>query len=147
MALTDEQIEDLAIQSYEEHLGKIIEVYAIDAGIVWNEDERGELPPAMDWCGEDEDAMGSCIWLNPPLRCRVTTTDGNDIVNWNDKDFIDPYWNVEPLDDHPQLPGLRWANVSGLTVGRNGIEPPTEWRIAPGQYGFFRRMIRRITGA
>ena len=69
------------------------------------------------------------VYVDPPVRCRVEPMAKNDICHWNDE-WLDPYWDIEVLEDRPELRGLR----STWTFGRSyngetgeGEAVCTEW--------------------
>lgn len=60
----------------------------------------------------------------PLFRVRILPTDNQSICHWNDE-YLDPYWDVEPLDE--RLAGLRSTWIDGPSVnaltGEKG-DPP-----------------------
>jgi hypothetical protein len=68
--------------------------------------------------------------LQPPVLARVVKTPREDVLHWTDG-FIDPYWDVELLEDHPDLPtDFRNPWVYGISYGLEGeIEPSSDWEL------------------
>lgn len=56
------------------------------------------------------------------IRVRVCPTVETDITHWVDE-YLDPYWNVEPLDNPPELDGLRsfWTFGPSYQVTADGV--------------------------
>ncbi|WP_321935354.1 hypothetical protein [Paraburkholderia sp. J8-2] len=52
------------------------------------------------------------VRLNPPAKVRVARTEEPSLKHWND-DWCDPYWEVELVEPHPQLEGIRSIWISG----------------------------------
>ena len=52
------------------------------------------------------------IRLNPPAKVRITRTEEASLKHWDD-DWCDPYWEVEVVEPHPQLEGIRSTWISG----------------------------------
>jgi hypothetical protein len=80
---TREQLADQAWDDYNRALGTKILVYTLDA-----------------YRGDDH----LTITLDPPLAARVEPTQEGDVVRWLDS-WLDPYWNVLPLEQRPELAG------------------------------------------
>jgi hypothetical protein len=63
------------------------------------------------------------------IQVRVDSTDPSNLRHWCDE-YLDPYWDVTPIGDHPQLAGLRslWTYgpsykvVEGAVVAAEGSE-------------------------
>jgi hypothetical protein len=69
------------------------------------------------------------LYLATPAKCRVTgTAESNMIDHWNDE-WLDPYWDLELIEPHPELVGYHgfW------TFGKNSyslsgeIQPTSEF--------------------
>jgi hypothetical protein len=77
------------------------------------------------------------IYLDQPARVRVLETSNaeSDIFHWND-DWCDPYWDIELLEPHPQLEGVRSLWVDGPSRNIDGTEysvPKPGWTVDPNQ--------------
>ncbi|PRD96816.1 hypothetical protein C6P88_02590 [Burkholderia contaminans] len=59
------------------------------------------------------------IRLHPPAKVRIATTEEASLKHWND-DWCDPYWEVEVVEPHPQLVGIRSTWISGSCYHLNG---------------------------
>ncbi len=59
------------------------------------------------------------IRLNPPAKVRIAKTEEASLKHWND-DWCDPYWEVEVVEPHPQLVGIRSTWISGSCYHLNG---------------------------
>ena len=55
--------------------------------------------------------------LHGPWRVRVDKTRAEDLHHWNDE-FLDPYWDITPVDGYPQLDGIRsfWTHGKSYEV-------------------------------
>lgn len=59
------------------------------------------------------------VYCDPPARVRVVATPKGDVLHRNDG-WLDPYWNVEMVDAHPALEGVRSLWVFGKSYHSNG---------------------------
>jgi hypothetical protein len=52
------------------------------------------------------------------------TSPHDDLHHWNDE-FLDPYWNVTPAEDYPELRGLRsfWTFGPSYRIADNQVIP------------------------
>lgn len=64
------------------------------------------------------------IRLSPPAKVRIATTEEASLKHWND-DWCDPYWEVEVVEPHPQLVGIRSTWISGSCYHLNGQQTNT----------------------
>lgn len=67
---------------YETHLGQVIEVQFLEG-----------------YVGDDSQEWRS----DPPFLVKVIETDAESLNHWCDE-FLDPYWNVEVIDDRGVVP-------------------------------------------
>lgn len=80
---TRDELSNEAWHDYHMVLDSVIEVHTIDAK-------------------RDEDHV--VIALDPPLKARVVTTTEYEVVRWLNE-WLDPVWNVLPLEQRPELAG------------------------------------------
>jgi len=107
---TREQIEAQAWDDYSLLLGDTILVTQIDSY-------------------RDNDHV--VIDLDPPVRCTVLPTPEADVVRWLDE-WLDPYWNVQPLEQRPELAGTRGWWVYGPSYNlTTGERTPGSWEERP----------------
>jgi hypothetical protein len=78
------EAESMALADYQKALGKEITVTMITG-----------------YQGDDSVDVDGVL-----IRVRVIETPENDLCHWVDE-YLDPYWNVEPLDTVPLIEGLR----------------------------------------
>lgn len=87
------ELEQLAIEDYQAALGTVITVSTISG---YN----------------DKD---DCLAVDGiPFEVRVCATPESDIRHWCDE-FLDPYWNVEPVKEYPELANMRSFWTYGKT--------------------------------
>ena len=88
-----ERLELLALQQYMDAVDTVIEAECVIGY-------------------RDHDSVEVYCW--PPAKVRVvaTTDIEHDIYHWNDN-YLDPYWDVELVEPHPQLEGLRSLWIDG----------------------------------
>lgn len=98
-----EKAEERAVKDFMKYHGKVIEVT--------------ELTGHNDSGSHDID-------FETPIKVRVLDTPLDDLKHWNDE-YLDPYWNVEPLEDRPELRGLR----SFWTFGVSYVIPKGNWNV------------------
>lgn len=110
LVLTEDGLESLVLNDYNQILGKEILCTSVHC-----------------YVGVD------CIEISfpQPLKFKVTETVESDLFHWNDE-WIDPYWNVEPIDNIPEVgeekPRSFW--VYGVSYNINGqVEFSSEWEI------------------
>lgn len=78
-------LETKALEDFRKALGTIVEVQIISG---YNEHD-------------------DCIAVDGiPVKVRVCSTPESDLLHWVDN-FLDPYWNVEPVEQISELAGLR----------------------------------------
>ncbi|MFP3637829.1 hypothetical protein [Paraburkholderia sp. SIMBA_054] len=98
-SLTDDELADKALADYNAVTGKVIEVEKIS--------------------GYDEHDNSHDLLLAPAAKVRVLTTDRASIVRWCD-DWMDPCWDVELAEPHPQVKNLRSLWVYGPSYHPDG---------------------------
>ena len=104
-----EAIEALAIRDHKFHTGKVILCHQVTG------------------YNEHDDLVD--VVLDPPARMRVCKAVNEDLQHWVDE-WLDPYWDVEPLEDHPALKNIRSLWVFGPSYCTDGcVEPSTEWEL------------------
>ena len=96
---TDEELASKVMADYEAVVGNEIEVCKIS--------------------GYDENDNSHDIVLTPPAKVRVLKTDRSSIVRWCDE-WMDPCWDVEAVDAHPQLEPMRSLWVYGISYHPDG---------------------------
>ncbi|MFP3740992.1 hypothetical protein, partial [Burkholderia sp. SIMBA_019] len=62
--------------------------------------------------------------LTPPAKVRVLQTDRSNIVRWCDE-WVDPCWDVEVVERHPQLDHIRSLWVYGRRIIRTAGPSPS----------------------
>jgi len=73
------------------------------------------------------------IYPDPPALVRVIETARDSILRWQD-DWLDPYWDVELVEPHPQLEGIRSLCVDGPSYNvKDGRVTPTRLVEVPGE--------------
>jgi len=95
-----DRLDAMALNEYEAHLGKIIVTTALE-GYVGDNSVNIDIPEGV--------------------RVRVTRTEKCDIVRWID-DWLDPAWNVEPVEAHPKLESVRSLWIYGTSRRLDGSE-------------------------
>lgn len=60
--------------------------------------------------------------LRTPAKVRVTATPQSDLFHQID-DWVDPYWNLELVEPHPELEGIRSLWMFGHSYSVKGIDP------------------------
>ena len=105
--MTEEELEKWAFEDYAEVLGKPILVseltgYVGDNNVDFN--------------------------LDPPAKVRVVSTSADSIRHWND-DWLDPYWELELLEPHPQL-----ARFSARSLYMFGDSYSLDGKYQPARY-------------
>lgn len=69
------------------------------------------------------------VICDPPARMRVCSAMAGDLEHWNDN-WLDPYWDVTPVEPHPALDGIRSLWVFGTSYCTDGsIKPTTTWEV------------------
>lgn len=91
-------IESKAREDYRHYLGKIVLVNAI-SGFVGND--------SVD------------IRLAPPAKVLIEATRLESVLRWND-DWLDPYYEVRLIEEHPMLVGVRSLWIHGPCYHLNG---------------------------
>ena len=89
-----EQAEASAVADYEAVVGKETTVHWI--------------------YGYDEN--GNSVDLAGPWVVRVDHASKDELTHWN-YEFLDPYWNVTPVDDCPELKGMGSFWTHGVSYG------------------------------
>jgi hypothetical protein len=107
--MTDDEVEAKALAEHASYVGKEVLAQAI-SGYFLND--------AFD------------IVLSPPLRVRVEQSPNGDICRWRDE-WLDPVWDVTPVESHPQLANLRSFWVHGTSYHRDGRIQPGELLLKP----------------
>lgn len=104
-----DEIEELCLAEYRAHKYKIILAKLVNG-----------------WNAHDDSVE---VFCDPPARLRVMRTQENDIRRWVDHEWCDPYWDVEPVEPHPALEGIRSLWVYGISHSVDGdIEgTSTQW--------------------
>jgi hypothetical protein len=110
------EAEALALADYEAVAGRIIE-----AGWVMGYDEHDNSAEAAG-----------------PFLVRVDRRDLNsptlrdDLMHWNDE-FLDPYWDCTPVEDYPELKGIRsfWTHGRTYAIRDGKIIPDQEIKPLP----------------
>ena len=99
-----EELEEQARKDHAEHVGKVLTVKNIQGYIG---DESG------DFC------------CNPPAKVRVLPcAHPEDLEHWVDE-WLDPYWDVELVEPHPQLEGARSFWIYGISYNaKTGEKSP-----------------------
>src|SRR5262245_13193775 len=127
--MTREEIEKLALDDYEQVLGRVIWVSELSG---YRNDDSLEL------------------YVKPPAKVKVVSTMKDSILHWNDG-WLDPYWELELVEPHPQLEGIRSLYMFGDSYSLTGrMEParyeprvgPREWTPRGEGYGLRRRFRR-----
>ena len=79
-------------------------------------DHRGRVLLATHVYGTDDHSNSVDLVFEPPLYVRVddVTPLGSDIGHWVDE-WLDPYWNVTPLEPHESLTGIHSTWVYGIS--------------------------------
>jgi len=73
------------------------------------------------YVGDDSEEIDLCT----PVLVRVVSTDNDSILHVND-DWHDPYWNVELLQKHPEIPeDLRscWVHGNSFNANTGEVQP------------------------
>lgn len=86
-------LEQIALAEYWAALGEVIEAGCI---LAYN---------------DHDDSVE--VHLDPPAKVRVDITDEDSILHWNDETWLDPYWDVTPVEDREELRGLRSFWIDG----------------------------------
>jgi hypothetical protein len=96
------EAEDKAKADYQRALGTIVIVKMISGY-----DENGE--------SVDRDGLEISVRVLP-------IGNAQDLTHWIDE-YLDPYWNVEPIDKVPELTGLRsfWTFGPSYMVTAHGV--------------------------
>lgn len=69
------------------------------------------------------------VTCDPPARMRVCAAMCGDLEHWND-DWLDPYWDVTPVEPHPALNGIRSLWVFGKSYCTDSnVEPTSTWEV------------------
>jgi hypothetical protein len=71
------------------------------------------------------------VFCDPPARVRVCkAVREDDLCHWNDHEWLDPYWDVDLVEPHPALAGIRSMWVFGQSYStKGGVEPCSEWTV------------------
>lgn len=97
-ATSREEAEAAALRSYEAHLGKVIRV---------------------GWLMHYVDSEPQELHVPGGFLVRVCSTRREDILRWMDDEYLDPYWDVEAVDDLPGPPddgGSPWIYAKTFKV-------------------------------
>jgi hypothetical protein len=62
------------------------------------------------------------FFLSTPATVRVDATAEDELFHQVDRDWIDPYWNLELLEPHPELEGARSLWMFGTSYNLDGVE-------------------------
>lgn len=92
-------IEQAALKDYERHLWRVVVVKAI----------LGH---------RDNESVD--ISLERPALVRVLPTDRESVIRWMDE-WLDPVWDVELVESHPELAGLEspWVYATSYSIGED----------------------------
>lgn len=75
------------------------------------------------------------ITCDPPAIVRVTQLDDGQFINWTTHDFADPNWNVELVQPHPALEGVRSLWVDGISRSKKGEVEHPDWEVLDNYCG------------
>lgn len=74
----------------------------------------------------DHQGFSVTVDCDPPAVVRIapyrTSQIFDDVIRWADKTHIDPYYDVEVLEPHPALAGLRPSWMHGPSLGTDGTK-------------------------
>lgn len=93
--MSDDLLEALAQKDFDQHVGHVVLAYWI-----------------YGYSNDTDDAQD--LRFDPPIHVLVTDAAPDEIRHWNDN-HLDPLWNVTPLDEHPNLKGLRSTWIHGIS--------------------------------
>lgn len=100
------ELEEIALKEFSEYKGKILLATVL--------------------LGYENDDSKS--WhVDPPILVRVLETDKSSIFHWND-DWLDPYWDVELLEDRPEFKNASSFYVDGPSRNLNGEVQAPQWK-------------------
>lgn len=107
--MSEDEIEAAALAEHESMVGKILLASVVD--------------------GYEDDDNCRDFACDPPARVRVMRTARESVLHWND-DWLDPYWDVELVEPHPVLKGVRsmWVFGTSYNVDGCGKEPTSSWK-------------------
>lgn len=102
--ISPEKLEEKVILEHNRAVGKIILVRTVSCFV---ENDSTELH------------------FDPPKMFRVLQTPEHDVCHWTERDWLDPYWDVEPLNS---IENARTFWVFGTSYSTYGnVEKSTEW--------------------
>jgi hypothetical protein len=120
--MTKEECEAKAIADYKALLGKTILV--------------------SDLTGYFGNDSGDLL-LDPPVRFRIVKTPDCDIHRWMDREWLDPVYNVEPIDDDPRLNGWRsfWIYGTSYNMKTGEVDKAKSFTVVPSLFERIRNSI------
>ena len=83
-----------AEQDHREHVGKILEVKHVQGYV------------------NDDSVEANC---NPPAKVRVLPCTHPEDLKHQVDEWLDPYWDVELVEPHPELEGVRSLWIYGIS--------------------------------
>lgn len=102
--------ENKALRDYQKMLGKTVFLFGASG------------------YNERDDSLD--LRFDPPVKFKVTKTPHTDICRWTSDslgDWLDPYWNVEPVDkDDPQVASYRSFWIYGNSYRKTGEQEPSQ---------------------
>jgi hypothetical protein len=108
--MSDQELEVKALADYKSLLGKTILV--------------------SELCGYRDNDSGD-IFLDPPVRFQVDKTPQCDIVRWADSEWLDPIYQLHPVEDSRQLDGWRSFWIHGKSYSIKGKVEESRFTVAP----------------
>lgn len=112
--MTREELEKWAIEDYEKILGATIFV----SGVTGYVDDN-----TVDFD------------LAKPAKMKVVETSRDSIIHWN-SEWLDPYWELELVEPHPELQGIRSLWMFGDSYSLDGKYQPARFepRMGPREW-------------
>lgn len=112
--MTREELEKWAIEDYEKILGATIFV----SGVTGYVDDN-----TVDFD------------LAKPAKMKVVETSRDSILHWN-SEWLDPYWELELVEPHPELQGIRSLWMFGDSYSLDGKYQPARFepRMGPREW-------------